>query len=201
MTLLQKLQIGVGIGGIVLVIAGVVVALRESQGKRGEDVEIIETNEIDETTEIIVDVGGAVENPGVYRLTVDSRVGDALTAAGGLGQDADRGWVARYLNLAQVVPDGAKIYIPRSGEGNDKSQITNAKLGEVAGVVIGPGQPGTININTASASDLDRLWGIGEKRAADIIANRPYQNVEELMTKAAIPKNVYERIKGEVTVY
>ena len=125
-----------------------------------------------------------------------------LVAAGGLSQTADRVWVARYLNLAQAVPDGAKIYIPRQNEEISNAQFSISKnSGEVSGVTIGPNQSGLVNINTASASELDELWGIGEKRAADIIANRPYQTSEELVSKAGIPKNVYERIKDKIAVF
>ena len=63
----EKLQIGLGVLGVVLLIAGGVVALREAQGKRGEGVEIIENVAGAKTGEIVVDVGGAVEAPGVYR--------------------------------------------------------------------------------------------------------------------------------------
>ena len=60
---------------------------------------------------------------------------------------------------------------------------------------------GKVNVNTASAQELDALWGIGEKRSAAIISNRSYSSTEELMTKAGIPKNVFERIKDEVVVF
>lgn len=197
----EKIQIGIGVVGVILLIAGGVVAIRQRKQDSGQVVVITEGPEGTEDTEVVVDVAGAVENPGVYKLAGFARVNDALVAAGGLAEGADRVWVARYLNLAQVVPDGAKIYIPRSGEENDKLQITNSKLGQTAGVTIGPSQPGMININTASASELDSLWGIGAKRAADIMANRPYGAGEELMTKAGIPKNVYEKIKDKITIF
>ena len=189
----EKLQIGLGILGVGLLIAGGVVALRQAQGKSENEVVITESTEKAEGTEVIVDVGGAVEKPGVYQLPADARVNDALIAAGGLGAAADRVWVARYLNLAQIVVDGAKIYIPRSGEGVSSSQLSvDSNIGQISGA---------ININTASQSELDSLWGIGEKRAADIIANRPYQSIGELMSKAGIPKNIYEKIKDKIIVY
>lgn len=71
--------------------------------------------------------------------------------------------------------------------------------GEVAGeeTVVS----GKININTASASELDTLWGIGEVRAKDIIDNRSYSSIDELLTKKVIPSNVFEKIKDEITVF
>ena len=169
--------------GLIIMIVGGVVALREAQGKRGNEVVITEgtLRQGSGQAEIVVDVGGAVERPGVYQLAADARVNDALTAAGGLSAEADRSWVARYLNLAQAVVDGAKIYIPNQGE----------SISSING----------ININTATASELDSLWGVGAKRAADIINNRPYVKVEELVTKAGVPQNVYEKIKDQITVF
>lgn len=66
--------------------------------------------------EIIIDVSGAVVKPGVYHLNFDSRVQDALVAAGGLAGSADRNWVEKNLNLAVKLRDGGKIYIPHEGE-------------------------------------------------------------------------------------
>ena len=172
--------------GLLIMIAGGVVAYRGKDS--GRAVVITESTENTEGTEIVVDVGGAVERPGVYKLSGDARVNDALTAAGGLSGEADRSWVARYLNLAQVVADGAKLYIPSQGE-------------DIGSTPLRQGFAGQVNINTASAQELDSLWGIGAKRAADIIANRPYTKTEELVTKAGVPQNVYEKIKDKITVF
>lgn len=173
--------------GLLIMIVGGVVALRQAQGKPGSQVEIIENIKGVETNEIVVDVGGAVERPGVYQLAADARVNDALTAAGGLSGMADRDWVARYLNLAQVVADGAKIYIPEIGSTGSVGSTSSTS--------------NPININTAGAGELEGLWGIGVKRAADIIANRPYTKTEELVTKAGVPQNVYEKIKEQISVF
>ena len=62
-------------------------------------------------TKITVEAAGEVEKPGVYEMTVDSRVNDLLTVAGGLSANADREWVAKNINLAQKITDGVKIYI------------------------------------------------------------------------------------------
>lgn len=175
-----------GMGFLIMIVGGVV-ALRQAQGKPGSQVEIIESIKGVETNEIVVDVGGAVERPGVYQLAADARVNDALTAAGGLSAEADRNWVARYLNLAQVVVDGAKIYIPEIGSTGSVGSTSSTS--------------NPININTASAGELDSLWGIGAKRAADIMANRPYSSIDELITKAGIPRNVVDKIKGQIIVY
>lgn len=176
--------------GVITMVAGILPYFKSEEPK----IEIIKADEEQESQSIImVDVSGAVENPGVYELPQGARVGNALSQAGGLAAQADRGWVSRYVNLASQVSDGMKIYIPEMGEGNV------SQIGEVEG--IGHTSLGGVNINTASSSELDALWGIGESRANDIISNRPYQEVEELMTKAGIPKNVFEKIKDKVSVY
>lgn len=155
-------------------------------------VEIVKSEE-KETIQVMVDVGGAVENPGVYSLPKNSRIGEAISKAGGLSASADRNWVSRYVNLASPVEDGGKIYIPGEGE---NTQSTSEGSGEVEGV-----RTGKINLNTASTTELDSLWGIGEARASEIVANRPYGSVEELESKAGIPSNVMEKIKDEISVY
>ena len=171
-------------------------------GEAGEaKVEIISGNKssdhsLSQGSELIIDVAGSVERPGVYKLPSGSRIGDALVAAGGLSSFADREWVAKTINLASEVKDGEKIYIPTKTERETPSQ----SQGE--GVTLGSTQnTKLININTASASELDSLVGIGEVRAQAIIAGRPYGSTEELVSKAKIPQAVYDKIKDQVSVY
>lgn len=145
-----------------------------------------------QTNEVVVDVAGAVEKPGVYKLPSGSRIGDALVVAGGLAATADREWVAKTINLAESVKDGGKIYIPEKDVNNvATSQQTNV-LTKASGKV---------NINTASESELDSLPGIGGARAKTIIDNRPYGNIEELVGKAKIPQSVYDKIKDSISIY
>lgn len=141
---------------------------------------------------IYVDVAGAVEKPGVYKLSSGSRIGDALVMAGGLSAKADREWVARTINLASEVKDGGKIYIPAV-------QQISESVGQSASKSVS--ESGKININTASNGELDSLAGIGEVRAQAIIANRPYGRTEELVSKAKIPQSVYDEIKDSLSIY
>jgi competence protein ComEA len=192
----NKTPIILGLLGLVLVGIGVFSVLL--LGQKETAIEILPAEEAAEGETIFVDLEGAVEKPGVYQLPSDSRINDLLIAAGGLSVKADREWVEKNLNLAQKLADGAKIYIPREGETRLRQDFGGQGSG-TSGQIAGVGTK--ININTASASELDSLWGIGEKRAAAIIKNRPYQKIEELRTKKIIPSNVYERIKDEITVY
>jgi competence ComEA-like helix-hairpin-helix protein len=63
-----------------------------------------------------------------------------------------------------------------------------------------PPKTGLVNINTATPAELDKLPQIGEKRAAKIIQNRPYKSIDELVSKKAISKGVFEKIKDKITV-
>lgn len=149
------------------------------------EVEIISMEEQEKKT-IFVDLGGAVQRPGLYELPSGSRLNDLLSKAGGLTSEADSSWVEKNLNLAQELEDASKLYIPFKSESNILSESQDDSR---------------ININTASVSELDSLWGVGEKRASDIIDNRPYQSIDELIEEKIIPQDVYQRIKEEISVY
>ena len=138
---------------------------------------------------IEVYVTGAVGKPGVYTLHEGDRIEDALTAAGGTTQDAD----AESLNLALRIRDQDRIDVPR--------------LGEVAGAAITsvPGVNGKIDINSATAQQLDALPGIGEVYSQKIVASReaegPYRRIEELTEREdVIPRSAYDKIKDLITV-
>ena len=144
---------------------------------------------------IAVDVEGAVQNPGVYKLRADARVQDALIAAGGLSSSADREKVAKTLNLAAKVTDGGKIYIPFTGE------LSSSGVAAPESSTLGADTSAAININTASLKDLDSLPGIGEVTAQKIISNRPFGSLDELLSKKLVSKKVFESIKDRISVY
>lgn len=144
--------------------------------------------------QIVAEIAGAVLKPGVYHLAVGSRTDDLLVLAGGLSANADRTWVEKNLNRAAKITDGQKIYIPRPDEmrSNDSNAVTQSHSNNT-GVV------GLVNINSASASELDALPGIGTVRAQSIIKNRPYSSVGELVTKKILPQSVFDKIEGSIT--
>lgn len=138
-----------------------------------------------EAKTIFVDIEGAVANPGLYELPEHSRIQDALVAAGGIAAKADREYIAKNLNLAIKLTDGAKIYIPFVGEA-------------VAGI---EAVDGLININTGSQAQLETLSGIGPVTAKKIIDGRPYSAVDELLNKKIVGSSVFSDIKDKITVY
>lgn len=142
--------------------------------------------------EVVVDVKGAVLSPGVYALSSDERVIDALEKAGGLREEA----ATEAINLAQKLTDGMVIYVP-----------TREEVGENQGVSFTisppPGQgTGKININLASVEELQKLPGIGPARAQAIVRYReehgPFQSLEELTNVSGIGPKILENIKDQI---
>lgn len=145
---------------------------------------------------IFVDISGAVEAPDVYEVTASARLKDILVLAGGLSKEADRDYFKKNFNLARILSDQEKIYIPSQDEVATRYKVDNYTFqakGELDKNL-------RININTASLNDLDSLPGIGEVTAEKIIANRPYASIEELTTKKIVKKNVYQEIKDRIAV-
>ena len=182
-------QIGLMVVGAGLMIGGLVAAKQQTQGK---PVEISEVTSSPSATQaqLVVDVAGSVQKPGVYRLSQGSRVGEAIIAAGGLAAKADRSWVARFMNQAELIKDGMKIFIPEVGD-----PTTSGEAG-LRGT--SPSMNGLVSINTASEAELDSLWGIGAARAKTIIQNRPYSSLDELVTKAKITQDVLDKNQGKI---
>lgn len=142
---------------------------------------------------ITIDIEGAVQKPGVYKLPHDASIQDALIAAGGMNNVADREKIARSLNLAAKIQDGGKIYIPFVGE-------QTVVVGGEGATVLGA-ETGSININTAVSKELDTLPGVGEVTAQKIISNRPYGAKEELLSKKIVNQKVFDQIKEKIIVY
>ena len=178
--------------GLILVGGGILGSKFQSAPEEG--IEILPADGSSAAT-ILVDLQGAINQPGLYELAADSRVNDLLIKAGGLSAAADREWVAKNLNLAQKLTDGAKLYIQSQSEAAAAPALTAA--GQVSGVNIGS----QININTASLNELCQLPGIGQTYAQRIIDYRPYQAVEDLLKVPGIGSKTLEKIKDQITVY
>ena len=98
--------------------------------------------------------------------------------------------------------DGVKIYIPTKGSVDSQQSVAGQNfVTQDDNQVLGMNEEGRVNINSASVSELDGLWGIGKSRAQSIIESRPYSSIDELLSKNIIPSNVFERIKDEIVAY
>ena len=149
--------------------------------------------------EVYVDVDGAVVRPGVYRLKDGARVSQAIDAAGGLTAEAD----VAGLNRASKVTDGQKIYVPTVGEQQAAAAVGGAESG--AATTPGAGSSSElVNINTASAAELQTLSGIGPSMAQSIIDERTkngaFASIDDLMRVSGIGEKKLAKIKDCICV-
>ena len=158
--------------------------------------------------QIVVDVDGAVAHPGLYKLPPGSRVQAALAAAGGLSPQAD----AHRINRAAKLHDGQKLYVLSQGESTPplaassgqgcEGQACTSTEGGVAGS--DPEGQGLVNINTANATQLTQLPGVGPAIAQKIIdyrtANGPFTSVDDLTKVPGIGAAKLAQIKSHARV-
>jgi competence protein ComEA len=143
---------------------------------------------------LVVEIVGAVARPGVYSLPAGSRISDAIKAAGGYSTDVDPRAVEAQLNLAAVLQDAQLIRVPRRGE----AAATGA-----AGGAGGTPLPHLINVNTATAEELDTLPGVGPVTAQKIIdarTEKPFASVDELVTRKVVSAATLAKFRSLVTV-
>jgi competence protein ComEA len=167
---------------------------------------------------LYVDVAGAVVAPDVVILPEGARARDAITAAGGFGEDADRS----AINLAAALVDGQQLYVPTTGETaavgmpggpapvpGAAGQAAPAHGGAAgalgAGGASGGGAGGgAINVNTAGAAELETLPGIGPALAARIVAyrdaNGPFDSPQALLAVSGIGEKTLARFADKVRV-
>ena len=148
----------------------------------------------------VVHIDGAVNAPGVYEISADApRVNDAVTAAGGLAENAD----TSSLNLAAVITDGSKVHVPSVDEASVASASSDSDGSDASGGDT-TGSSGLVNINTATADELDTLPGVGPSTAATIIEDReqngPFSSTEDLMRVSGIGEKKFAKLQGSICV-
>lgn len=164
----------------------------------------------DPLTTIFVDISGAVNKPDLYEFKSGTRIKEVVDKAGGLSDEVDTIFFKRNFNLARIVNDQEKIYIPSVTEVNDGIYIQNAQIFDyLSPATNNVNQTPTenilinnqlTNVNSATVEELDQLPGIGLITANKIIANRPYLLIEELVTKKTVNKSVFEKIKNLISI-
>ncbi|MDY3766513.1 MAG: helix-hairpin-helix domain-containing protein [Lachnospiraceae bacterium] len=139
---------------------------------------------------IFVHVCGAVNNPGVYELSVSSRIVDAVEAAGGFAKEA----ALDQINLAAVVRDGDQIRVWTQQELEKKTEIETENL-----------QEGLLDLNRATLEQLMELPGIGQAKAEAILSYREqvgkFQTIEELKNVSGIKESIFEKVKDKIIVH
>lgn len=145
---------------------------------------------------VCVYICGEVNTPGVYALSQGARIYEAVALAGGLTEDADDA----VINQAEPVTDGMMIRIPAVGS----DEAAEAAEALAAGYTVATDGTALVNINTADAAALTTLPGIGESKAAAIIAyrqeNGAFASIEDLRNVSGIGDSTYERLSPLITV-
>jgi competence protein ComEA len=150
-------------------------------------------------TDLVVQAAGAVNRPGVYRLSGDARVDDLVRAAGGLLADAD----GDRVNLAAPLADGARVWIPAQGETEVPEVVADGGRSGAGAAGTGaspiPAAPAVVDLNTATAEQLDTLPGVGPSTAAAILAYRSehgaFASVDDLLEVRGIGDAKLEQIR------
>jgi len=186
-------RLGVG-AVVVLVVAAVAITvgvgiLRGALTPAEEvSIDVTPTGVVTTTADLYVHVSGAVRSPGLYVLPTGSRVVDAVAAAGGFADDADRSAV----NLARVISDGEQLPVPRVGESMEQSSGAQTAADS------------RVNLNTADAAELEELPRIGPALAERIVAwrddNGRFTSVDDLLAVPGIGDKMLASLRDLVTV-
>ncbi len=152
-----------------------------------------------EVSTVVVYIAGEVEKPDVYNISSDARLKDLVEEAGGFTQNAD----IESLNLAQHLKDGEKIVIGNINDKVDKNEDLAQNINDEN--TQADDTRLVVNINTADEAELQKLDGIGEKLARNIIAYREkygdYTSIEEIKEADGIGEATFDKIKGNITIY
>jgi competence protein ComEA len=150
---------------------------------------------------IVVDVEGAVVQPGIRELPAGSRIADAIDAAGGYAADADLA-AASGINLAEPLVDGGQVRVPRIGDAVAAVPGPSVQGGGQAGSGTPTGGSGPINLNTATPEELEALPGIGPVTVQKIVAARaekPFASLDDAVQRGVINRGQLEDIQGVAT--
>ena len=176
----------------------------------GEDGSAAESAPPQSDGALFVHIGGYVASPGVYELPAGSRLSDAVGIAGGFAEGA----APDALNLARILTDGERVIVPSAEEyvraGGGASGEPETDAGEATAGVQGSvpsgsaAQAGKVNINAASAEELESLPGIGPATAQKIVSSRqsegPFQTCEDLMRVSGIGQKKYDGLADRICV-
>jgi competence protein ComEA len=147
---------------------------------------------VESSAQLVIDVQGEVAKPGLYQLPLGSRVGDAIKAAGGIR----KGVSSASVNLARFLEDGEQLYV--------SEEVQGFTVGDTASSITSNGAGGKLNLNRATASELDGLPGVGPVLAKRIIeyrlAHGNFTKVDELRKVSGIGPAKFGELQSFVTV-
>lgn len=140
---------------------------------------------------LVVEIKGQVNNPNIYYLDDGSIINDLINEAGGLTNNAS----INNINRAELLTDHICVFIPSTDEKSNNETISNSTNSL---------KSDKININTATAEELDKLPGVGPAKAEDIISyresNGKFKNVDELKNVKGIGESSFEKMKEKITI-
>lgn len=223
LTIKQKIIFGVILAGMILFIliyvvlnAGNIIGNTEETDLEEGILDVEEINEIidgtdteenatensetnSEIEEIIVHVAGEVNKPGIVNLKSNSRIADAINAAGGVTKEAD----LNQINLAYILEDGQKIYVPNKNEKIEGNEYITKDSGNNEGNSNSKEEK-KVNINQAKQTELEELPGIGPSLASRIIEyreqNGKFEKIEDLQNVKGIGESKFSDIKDKVSI-
>ena len=196
----QKIVIGIILAIVATILIIYVYTKDTNQNQNQEELQIQEEaekpEEVEEPKEIVVHIAGAIKTEGVILLQEGSRINDAIEKAGGITEEADM----TQVNLATIVEDGMKIYIPKKGENNENMEEETTLKKETSETKATT----KININKANQTELETLPGIGTATATKIIDYREekgkFKTIENIKDVSGIGEAKYNSIKDLITV-
>ena len=206
------------IPGVILVVLSIVIVIFYYPKEEEKEVKITQKElpkkEEKEDKYLFVDIKGAVNNPGVYKLKEDSRVIDVINESGGLKENAD----TSIINLSKKIIDEMVIIIytkediqkykenisTKKIEEEIKKEIVSIDKNNKAEISTNEEISSKVNINTATKEELQTLSGIGESKAEAIIKYReekgPFEKIEDIKNVSGIGESAFEKIKENITV-
>lgn len=189
---------------LVVIIAGIFIYLYQNHSTDYSFLEISEStvnSEVSNVLEekIVIHIAGQVANPGIVELKDGARIVEAIEAAGGVTSDAN----LEKINLAYVLEDGMKVYIPSIADDDENNYVTTGSSG-VSSNSSNATQTLKININTASVDDFSKIPGIGSSIASRIVEyrkeNGKFSTVEDIKNVSGIGDAKFNNIKNYIYV-
>lgn len=216
----QPYKLVLNLGGVLVILIGVVVLVIGVYIKQSKNTNLSFENEQEA---VVVDIAGAVNSPGVYHLNKSLRLKDVIDLAGGFSDLVSFTYISKEINLATKIEDSTKIYIPYYWEvckDNCISLVVDVELVQASNTIQpidvsletkAPDQTTTdngyvdvqstlININTASEVELISLPGIGTVTAQKIIQNRPYTDLDQLLSNQVLSQSKYDSVIDQLQI-
>lgn len=178
----SKVEITIITVAIIMIIITISI---DSKHESASVVSIVKEKSLSLESIVTIDLEGALNKPGIYRLSSRKRLFEAIREAGGLADNADREYVYHEINLASYIHDQDKIYIPRKGE----------RIVAISPSKITPVTYKSVSINKATLDEIDIIPGIGKTTALKIIQNRPYSSLNDLIIKKVVSKTTFGKIE------